>query len=69
VVLRFPLRQPLALRLHGVPRVVGRGVFLASAATPPGPAVHGMCGDDAARVALREVFGIREKPPLRPPVG
>jgi phytoene dehydrogenase-like protein len=42
------------------------GTFLASAATPPGPAVHGMCGDNAARVALREVFGIREPPPLRP---
>ncbi|MCV2488792.1 NAD(P)/FAD-dependent oxidoreductase [Geodermatophilus sp. YIM 151500] len=42
-----------------------RGVYLASAATPPGPAVHGMCGDNAARVALREVFGIREAPPLR----
>jgi phytoene dehydrogenase-like protein len=44
------------------------GVFLASAATPPGPAVHGMSGDNAARTALREVFGVREKPPLRPPV-
>jgi len=43
------------------------GVFLASAATPPGPAVHGMCGDNAARTALREVFGVREKPALRPP--
>ncbi|SFE83802.1 phytoene desaturase family protein [Blastococcus tunisiensis] len=43
------------------------GVFLASAATPPGPAVHGMAGDNAARVALREVFGIREKPRLLPP--
>jgi phytoene dehydrogenase-like protein len=43
-----------------------RGVYLASAATPPGPAVHGQCGDTAARVALREVFGIREIPPLRP---
>ncbi|RBY78863.1 FAD-dependent oxidoreductase [Geodermatophilus sp. TF02-6] len=43
------------------------GVFLASAATPPGPAVHGMAGDNAARVALREVFGIREAPRLRPP--
>jgi phytoene dehydrogenase-like protein len=41
------------------------GVFLASAATPPGPAVHGMCGDNAARTALREVFGIRSAPPLR----
>ena len=44
------------------------GVYLASAATPPGPAVHGMCGDLAARVALREVFGVRKAPPLRPPL-
>src|SRR3954467_6488939 len=43
-----------------------RGVYLASAATPPGPAVHGACGDNAARVALREVFGVREIPALRP---
>jgi phytoene dehydrogenase-like protein len=43
-----------------------RGVYLASAATPPGPAVHGMCGDNAARVALRDVFGVRDAPPLRP---
>jgi phytoene dehydrogenase-like protein len=42
------------------------GVFLASAATPPGPAVHGMCGDNAARTVLREVFGIRRAPRLRP---
>jgi phytoene dehydrogenase-like protein len=45
-----------------------RGVYLASAATPPGPAVHGMCGDNAARVALREVFGVGRVPPLRPAV-
>ncbi|PRY51661.1 phytoene dehydrogenase-like protein [Geodermatophilus tzadiensis] len=44
------------------------GVYLASAATPPGPAVHGACGDNAARVALREVFGVRQAPPLRPAV-
>jgi phytoene dehydrogenase-like protein len=42
------------------------GVYLASAATPPGPAVHGACGDNAAQVALREVFGVRKVPPLRP---
>lgn len=44
------------------------GVYLASAATPPGPAVHGACGDNAAQVALRDVFGVRSVPPLRPPV-
>ncbi len=44
-----------------------RGVYLASAATPPGPAVHGMCGDLAAQAALRDVFGMRSVPPLRPP--
>jgi phytoene dehydrogenase-like protein len=42
------------------------GTYLASAATPPGPAVHGQCGDNAARVALRDVFGVRKVPPLRP---
>ena len=42
------------------------GTYLASSATPPGPAVHGHCGDNAARMALREVFGIRKAPALRP---
>src|SRR3954467_14119181 len=45
-----------------------RGTYLAPAATPPGPAVHGACGDNAAQVALREVFGVRRIPPLRPPL-
>jgi phytoene dehydrogenase-like protein len=63
------LRQMLA---RPVPRwntykTPAKGVYLASAATPPGPAVHGMCGDNAARVALREVFGVRKPPPLKPP--
>ncbi|MFE0461585.1 phytoene desaturase family protein [Kitasatospora sp. NPDC058965] len=31
------------------------GVFLCSAATPPGPGVHGMCGFNAAQSALRHL--------------
>ncbi|HEU4360176.1 MAG TPA: NAD(P)/FAD-dependent oxidoreductase, partial [Mycobacterium sp.] len=42
------------------------GVYLCSAATPPGPGVHGMSGYYAARTLLRREFGIRELPGLAP---
>ncbi len=38
-------------------------VFLCSAATPPGPGVHGVCGAAAARLALRRVFGVTDGAP------
>jgi phytoene dehydrogenase-like protein len=41
-----------------------RGVYLCSSATPPGPGVHGRCGELAALAALRGVFGVREPPDL-----
>ncbi|MGB3330892.1 MAG: NAD(P)/FAD-dependent oxidoreductase [Thermomicrobiales bacterium] len=52
VLARAPWRTP-------IPRV-----YLCSAATPPGPAVHGMGGFHAMHLALREVFGIETMPHL-----
>lgn len=39
-------------RLSSVPWRLGDGAYLCSAATPPGPGIHGMCGVHAAEAAL-----------------
>jgi phytoene dehydrogenase-like protein len=49
-----PLQVAIRPRLARDPYATGiPGVFLCSAATPPGAGVHGMCGFNAARSALR----------------
>ena len=45
-------------------RTPARGVYLASASTPPGPGVHGLAGWYAALSALRHEFGVRTRPNL-----
>ncbi len=46
-------RPVLSLDPYATP---DRGIYLCSAATPPGGGVHGMCGYHAARSALRNAF-------------
>ena len=48
-----PIRNPYRT---GIP-----GVYLCSAATPPGPGVHGMCGANAAAAVLRDLGAGRGK--------
>jgi phytoene dehydrogenase-like protein len=48
-----PWQTVIRPRLALDPYVIGPGLFLCSAATPPGAGVHGMCGYHAARSALR----------------
>ncbi|MEX1240733.1 MAG: NAD(P)/FAD-dependent oxidoreductase [Cyclobacteriaceae bacterium] len=47
-----------ALRLSPY-RTSAKGIYICSAATPPGGGVHGMCGVHAADRALRDIFGLR----------
>jgi phytoene dehydrogenase-like protein len=47
------LRQVIFRPTPSLHRTPLRGVFLCSAATPPGGGVHGMCGYHAAQAALR----------------
>lgn len=47
-------------------RLTDSGWYLCSAATPPGPGVHGMSGWLAARRALAREFGITRAPSLSP---
>jgi phytoene dehydrogenase-like protein len=51
-VLQTVFRPTVAVRSYRTPV---RGLYLCSAATPPGGGVHGMCGARAAGVALREL--------------
>lgn len=40
-------------------RTSAKGVYICSSSTPPGGGVHGMCGYNAARQALKDIFNIK----------
>jgi phytoene dehydrogenase-like protein len=39
-------------------RTSARGIYICSSSTPPGGGVHGMCGYNAAKQALKDIFSI-----------
>jgi phytoene dehydrogenase-like protein len=49
------MRQCILRPWSGSYRTGTRGLYLCSASTPPGLGVHGMCGANAARLALRQM--------------
>jgi phytoene dehydrogenase-like protein len=40
-------------------RSSAKGIYLCSASTPPGGGVHGMCGYQAAKRVLKDIFKMR----------
>jgi len=38
-------------------RTSAKGIYICSSSTPPGGGVHGMCGYNAAKKALKDIFG------------
>ncbi|HEY1062004.1 MAG TPA: NAD(P)/FAD-dependent oxidoreductase [Daejeonella sp.] len=40
-------------------RTSARGLYICSSSTPPGGGVHGMCGYNAAKQALKDIFNIK----------
>jgi phytoene dehydrogenase-like protein len=43
-------------------RTSSKGMYICSASTPPGGGVHGMCGYNAAKRALKDIFNLNATP-------